>query len=100
MQSQSSYTQLTVYYLNGQSESFMVYDPVDAERVQQEFQQVVRRLLDRPWWIFHLSDQTVCIHIANVMKVEVKPPLPRLHGEDVFENTERVTALNRTAHRE
>jgi len=31
-----------------------------------------------------------------VIKVEMKPPLPELRGEDVFSDAQRVTALTRS----
>jgi hypothetical protein len=58
------YAQLTFYYLNGQSESFNIYD-------------------------------TDLINVANVTKVEVKPPVQQLRGEGIFPLAERLTALNR-----
>lgn len=96
MQSTSSYTQITFYYVNGQSESFMIHGPSDASLVEQDFQQLIRRILEKPWWIMHLSDQSVFVNIANVLKVEIKPTVDQLHGEDVFSHAQRVTALSRS----
>ncbi|MGJ3249682.1 MAG: hypothetical protein ACFE0J_00920 [Elainellaceae cyanobacterium] len=95
MQSQDSYTQLTFHYLDGKTESFNVYASLDDAANNQEVQLEVRHILKKDWWILNLPEQTVFINIDNVIKVEVKPPLPQLHGEDVFSNAERVTALNR-----
>ncbi|MBD1942200.1 hypothetical protein H6F50_07475, partial [Coleofasciculus sp. FACHB-712] len=58
-----------------------------------------RRLLDKSWWILHLPEETVFINTANITKVEVKPPIPHLQGEDVFSNAQRVTALTRGSNR-
>jgi len=97
MQSQDSYTQLTFHYADGRTESYKVYDLMDASEPRQEIQQQMRRFFDKPWWILHLPDETVFIHTANVIKVEMKPPLPQLQGEDVFSQAQRVTALTRGA---
>jgi len=96
MYSQDSiYTQLTFHYMNGQSESFNLYAPIESDGSNQTVQLEVRHLLKKDWWIINLTDQTVFINIDNVVKVEMKPPIPELRGDDVFANAERVTALNR-----
>ncbi|HEY9698831.1 MAG TPA: hypothetical protein V6D10_16320 [Trichocoleus sp.] len=93
--SDNTYSQLTFYYINGQSESFNIFEPLEAQTTQG-LQLEVRHLLQRDWWILNLPDQTVMINIANVTKVEVKPVISQLQGEGVFPNAERVTALNRS----
>ncbi len=97
MHTQDSLTQLTFHFVNGQTESFNILQLADDSMTPLELQQEIRHLLDKPWWILHLPDQTVCIKIANVVKVEVKPSVPELQGEGVFSNARRVTALTRTA---
>ncbi|NJO42627.1 MAG: hypothetical protein HC769_24005 [Cyanobacteria bacterium CRU_2_1] len=89
------YTQLTFYYLNGHSESFNIHDRPDDTTVQG-LQLEVKRLLEKDWWVLNLPEQTVMINISNVVKVEVKPVITQLHGDGVFGNAERVTALNRS----
>ncbi|MBD1913125.1 MULTISPECIES: hypothetical protein [unclassified Leptolyngbya] len=89
------YTQITFHYMNGQSESFNLYAPIESDGSNQTIQLEVRHLLKKDWWIINLSEQTVFINIENVVKVEMKPPIAELKGEDVFSNAERVTALNR-----
>jgi hypothetical protein len=88
------YTQLTFYYLNGQTESFMVPGALDDE-TRQDIRIEVRHILQKDWWVLNLAEQTVMVNIANVVKVEVKPALTQLQGEGIFSNAERVTALNR-----
>ncbi|MBE9180776.1 hypothetical protein IQ268_19635 [Oculatella sp. LEGE 06141] len=95
MQSRDTYTQLTFYYLDGHSESFNVYNPLDDTAPRAGLQLEVRHLLERNWWIVNLPEQTVLINIDNVVKVEMNPPLSDLQGEGIFSNAERVTALNR-----
>jgi hypothetical protein len=94
MQTEVSYTQFTFYYINGQSESFNVFEQTDDPALQG-FPQEMRRFLEKEWWILNLPEQTVMINVANVVKVEIKPVMSQLHGEGIFNNVERVTALNR-----
>jgi len=91
----SLYTQLTFHYINGQSESFNLYAPIEDDGSQQTTQLEMRHLLKKDWWIVHLFDQTVFINVDNVVKMEMKPTMLQLQGEDVFSNAERVTALSR-----
>lgn len=98
MESQTARMQITFYYVNGQTESFNVYDPIDAHAVQQEVQQELRRIMEKHWWILNLPDQTVCVNTTNILKVEIKPPISRIQGEGVFENAERVTTLRAHSH--
>ncbi|WP_026793535.1 MULTISPECIES: hypothetical protein [Planktothrix] len=84
-------TQITFYYDNGQEESFSVPIP-PVELVQQ-----LPELLHQAWLTFHLIDQTVMVNMAKVDKVELKPPVPELQGQGIFLNSQRVTALHRGA---
>lgn len=92
MQSQPLDTQVTFYYLNGETETFSIDDAAEAELLQQEF----RRSLDKPWWILQLPEQTVCINTANILKIELKPAIVHLQAEGVFMNAQRITALKRS----
>lgn len=97
MYTPNSHTQLTFYYTDGQTESFNIYEPADeAVETRQEVRLEVRRLLEQHWWVLNLPEQTVLINTANVLKVEVKPPMPLFHGDGFFAHAERVTALNRS----
>lgn len=99
MNSQENLAQLTFHFVNGQTESFNVRRVVDTNVNEAEFQQEIRHLLEKPWWILHLPEQTVCIQTANVVKIEVRPSLPRIQGEGVFCDARRVTALTRSVMR-
>lgn len=90
-------TQLTFHYIDGHTESFDVFTSVEASETQQDIRQELRRLLDKTWWIIHLPEETVLINTANVIKVEMKPAVPQLVGEDVFTEAQRITALTRGA---
>lgn len=91
MQSEDSFTQVTFHYVNGETESFDISITPDA------FQQQLPDLLSQPWLTMHLFDRTVLICTAQVMKVEVKPPLSDLEGQGVFPEAQRVTALTHGA---
>jgi len=87
--------QITIYYLNGQTETYTFSQFADPMALEQEVQQEIRRILDKEWWFFHLADQTVCVNRANVSKIELKPAIAQIHGEGVFANAQRVTPLSR-----
>ncbi len=99
MHNQESFTQLTFHFVNGLTESFNILQLAEDSTTPLELKQGIRHLLDKPWWIIHLPDQTICIKTANVLKVEIKPPVPEIQGEGVFSNARRVTALTRSAMR-
>lgn len=99
MNSQDSLTQVTFHFVNGQTESFNVLQRGDGSVTPQVLQQEIAQLLDKPWCILHLPEQTVCINTANVLKVEMKPSLRELQVEGVFSDVRRVTALSRSVQR-
>ncbi len=91
MQSQDSFTEVTFYYVNGETESF------EISLTPEAFQQQLSDLLNQPWLTMHLFDKTVLICTAQIMKIEVKPPLTEIQGPGVFPDTQRVTALTHGA---
>ena len=91
MQSVDSFTQVTFHYQNGETESFDI--PVTPEALQQQLE----GLLNQPWLTLHLFDSTVFIRTAQIMKVEVKPPMPEIQGDGVLSDAQRVTALTHGA---
>lgn len=96
MQSQDSVTQMTVYYLDGSSESFNIFDAIAGLDAEEEDPAIdLEQLLQQPLWVLHLPDQTVMIRSETVVKVEVKPPLLHIQGAGVINNSDRVTALTR-----
>jgi hypothetical protein len=95
MYSQDGYTQLTFHYIDGRSESFTVYEPIEDATNPAGVHLEVRHLLEKDWWIVNLEEQTVFINIDNVIKVEVKPAIPNIRGEGVFSNADQVTTINR-----
>ncbi len=100
MHSHDGLTQLTFHYIDGHTESFTIYESVEEGlETKQEVRQEIRRLLDKSWWILQLPEETVFINTSNITKVEVKPPISHLQGEDVFSNAQRVTALTRGSNR-
>ncbi|MCL2933141.1 MAG: hypothetical protein MGG11_13055 [Trichodesmium sp. MAG_R03] len=91
--SQESNTEVTFYYLDGNTERFSLQVNV------KQFQAQLQELLKQPWITFHLMDQTVCICTEKVMKIEIKPPINQMQGGGVFPNSQRITALQRNASR-
>lgn len=87
MSNADSFTQVTFHYINGTSETFDI--PIGPEAFQQQLQD----FFSQPWLIMHLFDKTVFICTAQVIKVEVKPPLPEIAGQGVFPDAQLVTAL-------
>jgi hypothetical protein len=86
-------SQITFHYIGGSTESFDIYgEPEDS--TPQGIQLEMRHLLNKDWWVLSLPEQTVMVNIDNVLKVEMKPTIEALHGEGVFANAERVTALS------
>ncbi|MBD2089142.1 hypothetical protein H6F67_04655 [Microcoleus sp. FACHB-1515] len=89
-------TQITFHYMNGQSESFNLNTPIESDGTDSTLQLEVRHILKKDWWILNLAEQTIFVNIDNVIKIEVKPSIANLRGEDVFTNAERVTAMTRS----
>lgn len=88
----SAPVQITFHYTNGHSDSFLIHDLVGGTR--QDLRQEIRRFLNEDWWVIKLAEETIFINPANVLKVELKPPID-LEGEGVLSNGERLTALTR-----
>lgn len=93
IQTQPNVTELTFYYDNGQVETFKV--PVSPQTIQSQ----LNNMFTQPLLTFHLIDQTVIIYTGKIMKVEIKPALSGLSGEGIFNNSERIMALQRGAAR-
>jgi len=96
MEAQEKLVHLVFYYVNGQTETFTVPGLLSSMTSvpHQDLQQAVRQFLKDDWWILHLPEHTVCIHVANVIKFEIKSPMVRFEGEGVLANVQRVTALS------
>lgn len=96
MNSHEGFMQITFHYTNGQSETFNVLLQEDGSLTAQELQQRVLKHLEKPWCILHLPEQTVCVKTDSLLKVEIKPTMREFHGEAVFSDVRRVTALSRS----
>jgi hypothetical protein len=90
MQAENS-TEVTFYYVDGQSDAYKIPIP------PQQFQQQIAKFLQKPWFIFHLFDQTIMIANSRVIKIEIKPSIPQIQGEGVFANAEKITSMQRGA---
>ena len=99
LNSQDSLKELTFYFAGGQTESFNIVVRADGSLTAQDLQQKIMRILDKPWCTLHLPQQTILINTANILKVELKPPVTEIQGESVFSDVRRVTALARSANR-
>jgi hypothetical protein len=93
MDTQENFVQITIYYLDGESEAFNVYAPPEDKAAT--LPNDARSLMQQPFLVFNLPEQTVIVNMANVAKLEVKPPQELLPGENVLNNADRVTALDR-----
>lgn len=89
MENQDSFTEITFHYINGETESFDI--PITPEA----FAQQLPDFLSQPWLALHLIDRTVFVFTAQVLKVEVNPPITEIQGLGVFSDAQRVTALSR-----
>lgn len=87
MQTEDSFTEVTFYYINGQTEAFELFI------TPEDFGAQLPPLLNQPWLTLHLFDRTVLICTAKIMKVEIKPDTPQIQGEAVFPEAQRVSAL-------
>lgn len=97
--SQGSLVQITFHFINGQSESYNILHQGEGSVTPQALQQEIIQLLDKPWCVLHLPEQSVCINTANVLKVEMKPAMREIQGKGIFSDVRRVTALSRSAQR-
>lgn len=86
---QENNTQVTFYYVEGQTETFSI--PMSPAEFQQQFPS----LLQKRWLTLHLLDQTVCIATERLVKIEIKPPITQLQGASVLSDCQRITALQR-----
>lgn len=91
----TDFWEITFYYLNGEKESFNVYNSIDADTNRQDVRQEISRFMKQDWWTIKTQEQTIFINSANVLKVEVKPPIESIEAEGFLSNAERVTALTR-----
>lgn len=96
LKTQDSLIQITFHFVTGQTESFNIVARADDSMTAQDLQQKIMRILDKPWCILNLPEQTICIKTAHVLKVEVKPCIRQLQGEGVFPDVRRVTAFARS----
>jgi hypothetical protein len=99
MNSHDNLIQIIFHYTNNQTESFNILLEEDDILTPPEIQQQILKHLEKPWCLLHLPEQTICVNTANLLKVEMKPPMLELQGEGVFTNVRRVTALSRTVQR-
>ncbi len=81
---------MTFHFVNGQSRNFNILSRLEAESTRSDSRQVIRRFLKEDWWVIQTQEGTVFINSANVLTVEVNPPMPTLEGEGIL-HTELFT---------
>jgi hypothetical protein len=72
---------MTFHFVNGNSRTFVISPPAEQESTPQDSRQLIRRFLKENWWVVQTPEETVFINSANVLTVEVNPPMPSLEGE-------------------
>jgi hypothetical protein len=81
---------MTFHFVNGSSRTFDISSPAEQESTPQDSRQLIRRFLKEDWWMIQTPEETIFINPANVLIVEVNPPMPSLEGEGRL-HTELVT---------
>lgn len=81
---------MTFHFVNGQSRTFDLSSRVERDSTRSDSRQVIRRFLKENWWVIQTGERTVFINAANVLTVEVNPPMPMLEGEGIL-HTELIT---------
>ena len=89
---------LTFHYSNGTHDILQVSTAELPENIQ-DMGQWLRYLMERPYWFFHVGDQTTVVRMEHVVKIDISPPLPTVQGPDTFNQAMRVTALTRGSRR-
>jgi hypothetical protein len=79
------------HYLNGKVESFNV--PLETVSTTNDLQQMVRRILEHPWWTLHTETETIFVNLTTVTKIEVHPTMAELQGEAIFGGVQRVKPI-------
>lgn len=96
MNNHEGFLQITFHYTNGQTEAFNILLHEDNSLTAHELQQRILKHIEKPWCILHLPEHTICVNTENLLKVEMKPAMREFHGEGVFSDVRRVTALSRS----
>ncbi len=96
----ADYVQVSFHYTNGTTESFNVYampgsDGDAAMPLAQCLQQALPKLLQKPWIFLQLAEETVCINMAQVDWLEVKPGIFGPDVDGMLGSAERLTPLTR-----
>jgi hypothetical protein len=89
MQAKENLVQLTFYYPDGRTEAFHITPS------EESLEEDIRQRLGQTWCVLQTPENTVFINMANVLKVEVNPPIVQLQTPEVFPDAERLTPLRR-----
>lgn len=91
------YAQLTFHYMSGESESYNLYTLAqvaegEARSLAEILQDGWPAFLEKDWLILQLPEESVCIHLKQVSRIEIKPSLA-ITG--LVGTGERLTSLSR-----
>lgn len=86
-------TQVTFFMSDGNVESFSI------PNTPQEFYQQLQLASDNKWFVVHLFDRSVVIHLKGVVKVEVIPAFSEIQGDGTISDAQEVTFMTRAARR-
>jgi hypothetical protein len=91
------YAQLTFHYANGESETYNLYTLAtvatgETRSLADILQQGLPAFLSNDWLILQLPEESVCIHLKQVSRIEIKPSIP-ITG--LLGSGERLTSLSR-----
>jgi hypothetical protein len=91
------YAQLTFHYSNGETETYNLYTLAkvaagETRSLADILQDGLPAFLSQDWLILQLPEESVCIHLKQVSRIEIKPSLT-LTG--LLGSGERLTPLSR-----
>jgi len=91
------YAQLTFHYVSGESESYNLYTLAqvaqgETRSLAEILQEGLATFLKNDWLILQLPEESVCIHLSQVSRIEIKPSLA-ISG--LIGSGERLTSLSR-----
>ena len=91
------YAQLTFHYTNGESETYNLYTLAtvaagETRSLADILQEGLPAFLKNDWLILQLPEESVCINLSQVSRIEIKPSLA-IAG--LIGSGERLTSLSR-----
>ncbi|MFZ9738990.1 MAG: hypothetical protein ACO3EZ_13360 [Prochlorotrichaceae cyanobacterium] len=92
------YAQLTFHYVSGESESYNLYTLAqvaegETRSLAEILQEGLPAFFNKDWLMLQLPEESVCIHLTQVSRIEIKPSLA-IAG--LIGTGERLTSLSRS----